>query len=208
MAETRPSIVLLGAGGHCHSCIDVIEQAGQFVIAGVIDRDLARSGDSILGYDVIGTDEDLLEIRRTVAHALITVGQIRSAAARVALYDRLEAMKFTLPGVVAPTAWVSPHAQVGPGTIVMHHVVVNAGARVGANCILNTKALIEHDVSIGDHTHVSTAAVVNGGVRVGARSFIGSNATVVQGVDLPDDVFVPAAGLVRSAGDARPMQHA
>jgi UDP-3-O-[3-hydroxymyristoyl] glucosamine N-acyltransferase len=28
----------------------------------------------------------------------------------------------------------------------MHHALVNANTKIGKNCIINTKALIEHDV--------------------------------------------------------------
>ena len=45
----------------------------------------------------------------------------------------------------------------------MHQALINTNARVGRNCIINTKALIEHDAIIEDNCHVSTVAVVNGG---------------------------------------------
>ena len=32
-------ILLIGAGGHARSCIDVIETVGQFRIAGLIEKD-------------------------------------------------------------------------------------------------------------------------------------------------------------------------
>ena len=63
----------------------------------------------------------------------------------------------------------------------MHGAVVNAGAVVGRNCIINSQSLMEHDATIGDHCHVATAAVVNGGVRIGAGTFIGSKACIRQG---------------------------
>ena len=53
----------------------------------------------------------------------------------------------------------------------MHDVMVNANARIGKNCIINNKVLIEHDVVIGDHCHISTGAIVNGEVSVGNGSF-------------------------------------
>lgn len=34
----KTEILLIGAGGHCPSCIDVIEQEGRFSIAGVVDK--------------------------------------------------------------------------------------------------------------------------------------------------------------------------
>ena len=49
----------------------------------------------------------------------------------------------------------------------MHDAVINANARIGKNCIINSKALVEHDVIIGDHCHIATGAIVNGEVRAG-----------------------------------------
>ena len=40
----KPEIILLGGGGHCRSCIDVIEQAGDFNIAGIVDKNLSTPG--------------------------------------------------------------------------------------------------------------------------------------------------------------------
>ncbi len=62
----------------------------------------------------------------------------------------------------------------------MHHALINAGAKVGDNCIINSKALIEHDAIVEDHCHISTSAIVNGGVLVRIGTFLGSNATVKQ----------------------------
>jgi len=43
------------------------------------------------------------------------------------------------------------------------------------NCIINSKALIEHDTVVEDHWHIATAAIINGGCIVKENSFIGSN---------------------------------
>ena len=33
----KEKIILIGGGGHCRACIDVIEQEGRFTIAGIVD---------------------------------------------------------------------------------------------------------------------------------------------------------------------------
>ena len=33
----KEEIILIGGGGHCKSCIDVIEQEGKYQIAGIVD---------------------------------------------------------------------------------------------------------------------------------------------------------------------------
>ena len=57
----KPEIILIGGGGHCKACIDVIELDGGFQIAGIIDTP-EKVGQNILGYPIIGTDDDLKEL--------------------------------------------------------------------------------------------------------------------------------------------------
>jgi sugar O-acyltransferase (sialic acid O-acetyltransferase NeuD family) len=193
--DKKPEIILLGAGGHCRSCIDVIEAEGRFAIAGIVDRIDGGDSASILGYPIIGTDEDLPELRKRYRFALVSVGQIRTSVVRRRLFDRLRELDFDLPTITSPHAYVSSHAKVGAGAIVMHHAFVNAGASVGENCIINTKALIEHDAQIGADCHISTGAIINGGVVVGAGTFFGSNAVSVQEISIPDGSFIKAGHL-------------
>ena len=56
-------ILLIGAGGHARSCIDIIETVGQFKIAGLVEKNDANGNES-LGYPVIGTDDDLSDLRK------------------------------------------------------------------------------------------------------------------------------------------------
>jgi sugar O-acyltransferase (sialic acid O-acetyltransferase NeuD family) len=191
----RPEILLIGAGGHCKSCIDVIEQDGRFRVAGIVDRPGADSPAEVLGYPLIGTDDDLGELRKRIDYALVTVGQVQSADVRIRLYNRFVELGYNLPVIISPRAHVSRHARVGAGTVVLHGVTVNAAASVGANCILNSHCLIEHDARVEDHCHISTGAIVNGQAAVGLGSFVGSGAVVVQGEQVPPRGFVRAQGL-------------
>jgi sugar O-acyltransferase (sialic acid O-acetyltransferase NeuD family) len=177
----KEQIILVGGGGHCRSCIDVIEQQDCYHIGGIVDMP-DKVNQTFLGYPVIGVDEDLPRIAETCRNFLITLGQIKSPARRIALFDLLKGLGVCLPTIFSPRAYVSRHATVGEGTIVMHNALVNAGAQVGCNSILNSYALVEHDAQIGDHCHISTAAIVNGGTTVAARTFVGSNAVTRQGI--------------------------
>ena len=197
----KSKIILVGGGGHCHSCIDVIEQESTYEIAGIVDRSAMVRQNKILGYPLLGSDDDLPEIRKEVGYAHITVGQIGAASARIRLYKLLKGLDFTLPAIISPLAYVSRFANIGEGTVVMHQAIVNAGADIGVNCILNTRCLIEHDAVIGDHTHVSTSAVVNGNAAVGSRCFLGSNVAVVNGAVIPDDYIFRAGSLILSEND-------
>ena len=185
----KDDLVLIGAGGHARSCIDVIEQEGKFRIAGLVG--VTEEVDSrVLNYDVIGTDADLDELAARFKYALITIGQIASSEDRIRLFDLSVKAGFALPTIIAPSAYVSPHATIGEGTVIMHGAIINAEAVVGRNCIINSGALIEHKVQIEDHCHVSTGSIVNGNSSVGLGTFIGSGAIVRQGVAIGKNSIV------------------
>ena len=183
------NLILLGAGGHARSCIDVIEQVPGLRLAGLVGAP-GEVGKQVLGYPVLATDTALEELRQDHEHALVAVGQIHSPELRQKLFAMAEAAGFELPVVVSPLARVSPHAKVAAGTIIMHGATVNAGASVGRNCIINSHALVEHDARVGDHCHVSTSAVLNGGVRVEQGCFIGSGSIIREGVRLGERCLV------------------
>jgi len=193
---SNPCLILIGAGGHAHSCIDVIEQQGKYSIAGMVGMP-DELLDSHLGYNVIGTDDDLPQLVMGYNYALISLGQILSSAGRERLYQQAINLGFKLPVIVAPTAYVSRHAIIGAGTIVMHGAIVNAGANVGANSIINNHALVEHDVVVEDHCHISTGAILNGGVNVGSGSFIGSGSVVKECVRIGRGCIVGMGVCVR-----------
>ena len=179
----KPTIILLGAGGHSRACIDVIEQQDHFQIAGLIGLPEQRHTQH-LGYSVIGTDDDLPQLVKNHPFALVTVGQLTSPDLRIRLCTQALKLGFQLPVVIAPSAHVSRHATIGPGTIVMHGAIVNAGAKIWSNCIINTRALIEHYAIVEDHCHISTGATLNGGAVVGSDSFIGSGSVIKEGITL------------------------
>lgn len=173
------SLLLVGAGGHAASCIDVVEQHGGFRIAGLIGMP-EEVGTRVLGYEVLGSDAQLPQLAASVGRALIAVGHIKTAVPRMRIFERLRGLGFELPVIISPRAWVSPHASVGAGSIVMHGAIVNARARVGFNCILNSQSLVEHDARVGDHCHVATGAILTGAASVGEGTFVGSNSCVRQ----------------------------
>ncbi len=188
-------IILIGGGGHCKSVIDVIEQEGQFKIAGILDKS-ELLGTNVLGYPVIGNDSDLDDLAREYRYILVTVGQIKSPSLRIKLFDLATEAGFILPNIISPNAYVSQHASIGSGVVVMHDAVVNTNAKIGDNCIINTKSLVEHDSDIGDHCHISTCATINGGVKVGVGCFIGSGAITKESITVTKNSFIKAGSIV------------
>ena len=182
-------IILIGGGGHCKSCIDVIEQQEKYQIAGIVDVP-KKLHQKILDYEIIATDNDLPRLVNEYANFLITLGQIKSSEKRTRIFQTLKDAGAKLPVIISPFAYVSKHTKIGEGTTIMHHALINDGTKIGSNCIINTKALIEHDVTIGDHCHIATGAVINGGVKVGSGTFFGSNAVCKEYIKIGENVII------------------
>lgn len=189
------NLILVGGGGHCKSCIDVIEAENKFKIAGIVDRK-EKLHQKVLDYEIIATDEDLLNLSKEYEYFLITIGQIKSYENRMAKFEYLKRLNAKFPVVISPLAYISQFVSLGEGTIVMHKAFINAGVNIGRNCIVNTSCVIEHDVNIGDHCHVSTGSIVNGGCRVGSGVFIGSNSVIANNLVITYNAVIGAGSVV------------
>ncbi|MCC8062420.1 MAG: acetyltransferase [Rikenellaceae bacterium] len=200
-------IILVGGGGHCKSVIEAAESVRcpdgtpAYRIAGILDT-LDKVGADVLGYPVIGTDDDIpaLIARTPGVRFVITVGHIKTAAVRRAIASRIVAAGGGFATVVASTAHVSAHAVIGAGSVVLHGAMVNAGAVIGEGCIINTLANVEHDAVIGDWCHISTGAMVNGDCVIAGGVFLGSQSVLLNGAHIGGEgSIVAAASFVRKS---------
>jgi len=200
MKKPGETLVLIGGGGHCRSCIDVIEQQGIYVIKGILDiKD--KVGTKVLGYPVIGTDEDIDKLVKEGCHFLVALGHISTSHKRIEAYERIKSGGGSCLPIISPRAYISRHAAIGEGTMVMHHALINAGVSVGNNCIVNTGAIVEHDALIGDHCHIAPGAIVNGGVRIGAHTFFGSGAVSRENICIAGNSFIKAQSIVTKSSE-------
>ena len=194
--EQQKPLILVGGGGHCKSVIEAAESAGM-TIKGILDLP-SEVGKKILGYEVIGSDDDIPKYVDK-AEFVITVGFIKNPTTRIKLYNKVKEAGGKLATIIASTAHVSKYSTIGEGTVVMHQAFVNAGAHIEANCIINTFSNIEHDAQIGDQCHISTGSMVNGDCKVGERCFIGSQSVLANGITIGEDIIVGAASFVRKS---------
>ncbi len=179
----KKDLILIGAGGHASSCIDVIEQDNDYKIIGLIGRK-DEVGSQILNYPIIGTDEDLFSFKNKYQNAFITLGQIDSPLKRIEIFNLIKDLGYLTPSIISSKAIVSKNTTIGDGSIIMHGSIINARANIGENCIINSLSLVEHDVKVSDHSHISTGAIINGGVEIGLGSFIGSGAVIKEGIKI------------------------
>src|SRR5437588_8684116 len=120
----KKPLVLIGGGGHCKACIDVIESTGDWEIIGILDGNL-KAGERILNYPVIGDDTDIDNLIEKDYFFFISVGQIKSAATRESIFNNLKLKNARIATIISANAVFSKYASVGEGTIIHHGCVVN-----------------------------------------------------------------------------------
>jgi acetyltransferase EpsM len=188
-------LVIVGAGDHGRSVLETAV-AGGFEVVAFVDR--ARTGE-VFGVPIVDEVPD----EHVSAGGALCVA-IGDNSTREAVVERLGVPigDSVFPPLVHPSASVSRFAIVGPGTVVLQGAVVGSAATVGALCIVNTRAGVDHDCVLGDFASAAPGSILGGSVRVGRRSAIGIGAVVKHGVVIGDDTVVGSASYVhRDLGD-------
>ena len=192
----KSKVLLIGAGGHATSCIEIIEAENKNEIVGLVGTP-EEVGKKLLGYEVIGSEEDFADLIKLTSNLILGIGQIKSPSLRIEIKDKFIKKGFNFQSVVSPTAQVSKHAVIGTGTVIMHKVVINAGVKIGDYSIINTGAIIEHDSKIGNFSHISTGVISNGETSIGNNTFVGSGAIIMEQIKIGNNCIVGMGQQVR-----------
>jgi sugar O-acyltransferase (sialic acid O-acetyltransferase NeuD family) len=211
MLETDRRIVLIGNGGHARVLRDTLALHGLKLAA------VAVSDESVPTPAGVPRISDAILLRWDPAKSILLngVGSVDVVSRRRSLYQKFVDAGFEFLTVRHPAAIVAADAQIGSGAQIMAGAIVQPGARIGDNVLLNTRSVIEHDCEVGSHTHVATGAILAGGVRVGVDCLIGAGSVVRQGIRIGDGALLAAGAVVvhdvaagaRVAGVvARPMR--
>lgn len=180
------ALLVLGAGGHAKVVIDAARAQGWSVYAAVDDNPNLW-GHPIEGVPVLGSLETAAGWQ---GWAIIGIGDNR---ARYAVSQRYALRWATL---IHPTAWLSPSAKIGEGTLVAAGVVVQPAAQIGRHAILNTACSIDHDCVVGDWVHIAPGARLAGGVQVDEGALVGIGAAVLPNIRIGAWSVVGAGAVV------------
>jgi sugar O-acyltransferase (sialic acid O-acetyltransferase NeuD family) len=170
--------------------------AGSPEVVAVVDDNPALRGQDFEGAPIVGDKSELPRLRRAgIDAALLGIGSVDVTELRAELFSLVSAQRFAMPVVRHPTAIVLTE-EIGEASVILPLAFVNVGARIGRNVIVNSGAIVEHDVVIEDHVHVATGAHIAGGVSIGSESHIGIGSTIIQGVRIGTRALVAAGAVV------------
>lgn len=188
--KKRKEVAILGSGGHALAVWDACLSAG-FAPVGFVDSERRPSG--VEGLPVMA---DLSELDLSEVNLALGIGHnfARESAAVELLRDYPEVR---MPVIVHHTAWVSPSATLGAGSVVMAQASVGPFATIGRGALVNTAASLDHESVLRDFASLGPGAHTGGRAVVGARTMVGLNAGVLQGVSIGSDCVIGAQSLVR-----------
>lgn len=181
------SLILIGAGGHAKVVYDSAVKSKLNPI-GFIDDNV----DEFLGLKKISENSFLSNSKEYTA--IITFGAVTEDAAirRHNLYLHYKSQEVKFISALDPTASISSLAKIGGGVVIFPNAVVNASSQIEENVIINTAAVIEHDVKIGAGSHICPGAMVLGGAEIGNNCIIGAGAVILPYNKVEASTLVPA----------------
>ena len=189
------TVIIIGAGGHARVLLDALQLSGCKVL-GFVDPAFTKGAQGPGGLPVLGGDEVLKDYSMSAVQLVNGIGSIGPTMLRGAVYRRGKEAGFSFARVVHPAAVVSASATLGEGVQIMAGCIVQSGAEIGANSIVNTRASVDHDCKIGETVHIAPGVTLSGNVRVGDRAHIGTGAVVIQGISIGADSLVAAGAVV------------
>lgn len=187
---SKEKLLLVGTGGFGRM---VAEQAMIQYDCAFVD-DGQDVGTEICGIPVVGGLADLPELRKE--YSLLVVGMGNNQF-RAQVYEKAKSLGYAFPNIIAPSAYVSPFAEVGCGCVVLQNACIQNGASVGSGVLLNAGTEIHCDATVGDYVLIYTNSVIRTGAAVGKYARIGSNVTICNNAAVLDGANIPDCMAVR-----------
>lgn len=84
--------------------------------------------------------------------------------------------------LVASTAMMLDHNDIGPGLMLCPYAMITSNARIGRHFHANIYSYVAHDCVVGDYVTFAPAVKCNGNVHIGDHVYVGTGAIIRHGV--------------------------
>lgn len=183
----KNKIAVYGGGGHGKVVAEIIELSGNNEVFFFDEQ-----WPSVLKnehWPLNGNLATLIENINSYDGVIVAIGNNKI---RVNVFNELRRINAPLQSFIHPTACISRYSQIGIGSVIMAHAVINPFVTIGNAVIVNTAATIDHDSVVSNGSHICPGVHLSGAVKVGESVMIGVGAQVVQCINIGDDAVVGA----------------
>jgi sugar O-acyltransferase (sialic acid O-acetyltransferase NeuD family) len=210
-------LIIVGAVGNCLDIADAVtaqRDAGRddLIVAGFLDDDPARQGQTIAGFPVLGPISTAANFPD--AMFVCGIGSAKSFQSKAELIARTRISAERFATLVHPAACVSRSALLGPGTVILGNATICANVRIGAHVMMLPNCVVGHDTAINDYCIFAASVTVSGMVTIARGCYLGAASTIREGVSIGEGALVGmgtvvvrdvAAGIRVAGNPARPL---
>lgn len=144
------NLLILGGGQYGSLVCEIAESIDVFGTISFLDDGVCQRA--------IGTFSDARELTQKYSHAIVALG---NSKVRLFWIEKLLEWGYVIPTLIHSTAYVSPSASIGIGSIIEPMAVVNTGAVIGKGCLVSAGAVINHNAIVEDGCHIDCNATVS-----------------------------------------------
>jgi sugar O-acyltransferase (sialic acid O-acetyltransferase NeuD family) len=175
---------IYGASGHSKVIIEIIEKAGNVVLA-LYDDDKQKN--LLLDYKV-SSEKSVFQLSDVQWIIGIGDNRIREKIA--------QKHSFNYGQAIDKSCLISKRTKIGKGTVIMPGATINSSTIIGNHAIINTNSSIDHDCNVADFVHVSPKATLCGGISVGEGTHIGAGSILIPGIKIGKWVTIGAGSVI------------
>ncbi len=158
----KPSIIIIGAGGHGKVVYDAIIAQNKFEVIGFVDSQL-KIGTKVIGQvEVICAQENVASLVKKAEYFIVAIG---NNIIRAQVYDNLVSL-FKPATIIHPLSVIGSEVIIEDGTVVLAYAMINVLSKVGANTIINIGVIIDHECEIGNNVYLKLGAIIANNSKV------------------------------------------
>src|SRR5215472_12692582 len=178
-------LIVIGGGEHARVVIDAA-RSQHWNVLGFVDPGICEETAIRLNVTRLGGDDSLTQSKYSDASFVLGVAGIGVTVQRRLIVERIGVDRARWASVIHASATVSSTALIEPGGVVL----------VGADSIVNSAAVVEHDVRLGEFVHVGPGSALGGGTTVGQESYLGIGCRIRDHIALGNRTFVGMGAVV------------
>ncbi len=190
-------LVLGGAlGGSAALVLDALARIPTKRAVGVLDREPATHGSSILGIPVVGSTSQAEELRQKDFYDSAVIAFNANLHERAELFEKLAARGIPFTNVVDVTADVRLNARMGMGNVILAFCHIGPFALLGDNNFLSTACCIEHHCRLGSHCAFGPHVAFSGRVTVGNQVRFGMMIGIEPDVTIGHEAVIASGSIL------------
>lgn len=149
------------------------------IVAFTVEEDLIQN--RMLAHKPVIPFERLFDLYPPADHKVLVLSAVGAKSPRVQKEVKSEEIKslgYKLFTFVDPSAYIANSAKIGENCVILNRSVVEPFAEIGDGTFLRSESYVSHHSKIGKYCYLAPRATVAGKVEIGSFCFLGINCII------------------------------